>query len=76
MQDDAAARSTARSDWRVSRHRLTDVHDTDGTTAEQRLAMMWELVEQAWAIAGKTIPTYERAQMPVRLCRLQDGDRP
>jgi hypothetical protein len=76
MQPDDDARREARRDWHVSRHRLTDVAAANGTTAEQRLAMMWELVVQAWAIAGKPIPAYERAQMPVRLCRLQDGDRP
>lgn len=31
--------------------------------------MMWELVVQSWAIAGRPIPDYERAEAPVRILR-------
>ncbi len=38
---------------------------------------MWELVEQAWALAGKTIPVVDRAHMPIRVRRLgEDADEP
>jgi hypothetical protein len=72
MQDDVEARSRARSTWPTARHRLREGAAPDGTTGEQRLAMMWELVVQAWAIAGREIPDYERPQMRVSIRRLGD----
>ncbi len=35
--------------------------------------MMWELVEQTWALAGRPIPRYERADTPGRLVRRGSG---
>lgn len=36
-------------------------------TPESRLRAVGELTEQAWALAGKPVPTYERHNAPVRL---------
>jgi len=38
--------------------------------------MMWELVVQAYAIAGIPIPDYDRAHTPIRIRRLGDDDAP
>lgn len=73
MPDDVEAKHTDRSRWpiRVSRLR-DDASDVLETTPEQRLAMMWELVTQAWAIAGRAIPDYDRAHTPVRKVHRRD----
>ena len=39
------------------------------TTPEQRVAMVWELTRGAWALSGRPMPTYARAEMPVRMVR-------
>ena len=36
----------------------------DRSTVDERLAMMWPLAKEAWSVAGKPIPTYERRNMP------------
>jgi len=51
---------------RVGEH---EVPPEEAALAEQRLASMWELVEQAWALAGRTIPDYRRDETPVRILR-------
>jgi hypothetical protein len=45
------------------------------TTPEERLAMVWSLTVEAWAVSGRPMPTYPRTATPVRLCRL-DRRRP
>jgi hypothetical protein len=58
MPDDVEAKNTDRSNWPIRVCRLgEDADDTLDTTPEQRLAMMWELVTQGWAIAGRATPT-------------------
>jgi hypothetical protein len=47
---------------------------SETTTAAERLAMMWPLAVQAWALAGKPLPTYERSNIPIRIYR--NGERP
>jgi hypothetical protein len=64
-----AARAEARRSWPVRRYRLgeepsDDLSDT--TTAEERLGMMWPLSLEAWALAGKPLPDYERSRAPIR----------
>ena len=75
MHDDVGARRAARANWPIRVTRLGDESaDADDTTAEQRLAMMWELVTQAWAVAGMKIPDYDRAHTPVRKVRRGDPE--
>jgi len=75
MPDDGEARNTDRSNWPIRVSRLgDDDDDAFDTTAEQRLAMMWELVTQARAIAGRAIPDYDRAHAPVRKVHLRDPE--
>ncbi len=37
------------------------------TTVEERIAMMWPLTLEAWALAGRPIPSYDRSATPVRV---------
>lgn len=67
-----AERARARASWPVRRYRLGSEPSEDlsaSTTAEERLAMMWELARQAWLLTGRAIPDYERDQTPGALLR-------
>ena len=35
------------------------------TTAEDRIAMMWGLAVDAWALAGLPLPSYDRRDTPI-----------
>jgi hypothetical protein len=74
MPDDDRHRSD-RSAWPVRVCRLGEEPAADETTASERLAMMWELVVQSWAMAGRTIPDYERRNTPVRVVPLAEADQ-
>jgi len=39
------------------------------TTAEERVGMLWELTLGAWALTGRPLPAYLRAEMPGRIIR-------
>ncbi|MCC6806975.1 MAG: hypothetical protein IT381_06105 [Deltaproteobacteria bacterium] len=39
------------------------------TTAAERIAMMWPLAVEAFALAGRVIPGYSRKDTPTRLYR-------
>jgi hypothetical protein len=65
-------RAAARRHWPVSVHRLGEEPGDDlsaTTTAEERLAMVWPLTLAAWRLAGRELPSYARAEMPVRVIR-------
>jgi len=73
--DDAEARKRARVNWPIRRFDLGAEPGDDlsaTTTAEARLAMMWELAVNSWRLSGKCIPDYSREDMPIRILRLQD----
>jgi hypothetical protein len=44
---------------------------TATTTPEERLAMMWPLALEAFALTGRVIPSYPRSEAPVTLRRLR-----
>lgn len=74
MSDEARRqRAAARRSWSARVHRPGDPPPTDDlslvTTPAQRLGMMWELVEQTWAVSKRRIPSYTRANMPTRVIR-------
>jgi hypothetical protein len=59
----------ARASWPIRRYRLGEEPGDDlsaSTTAEERLAMVWLLTLDAWASAGKALPTYARSETPIR----------
>lgn len=70
---DAARRAAERSKWPGLKTTLADAPDGEDlsttTTAEERVAMMWELAQASWAMTGRAMPTYARAEMPGRLIR-------
>lgn len=70
--DDRAERKRRRQSWPVVVTHLaaSDSEDLSSTTtAEERLAMMWRLAQDAWALVPGGIPTYTRAETPVRVIR-------
>jgi hypothetical protein len=67
-----AQRKLARRSWPVRRFELGSEPDENlsaSTTAEERLAMMWELSRQAWALSGRPSPAYDRSEAPGRVVR-------
>lgn len=71
-----ARRAAARAGWpgRVGRlEELPEVEVLDGPPGEL-IAMVRQLTLQAWAMAGKPIPDYDRANMPGRVIRPGDRD--
>ena len=68
---DAEHRRQARAGWPVAVRRLDECDDdiSDVTTAAERIAMMWPLAEEAWCLAGRPIPSYDRAHTPCRAFR-------
>jgi hypothetical protein len=41
----------------------------DQTTVDERVALMWPLAREAWAVAGQPIPSYDRSRTPGRIDR-------
>jgi hypothetical protein len=66
------ARRAARRAWPLRRYELGDEPGDDlsaHTTPAERLASVWSLTVLAWRLGGRSIPTYERSQMPGRIVR-------
>ena len=64
---DREERARARRTWPGG---LTTEHaPAQLPTAEARLASMWQLALDAWALQGRELPRYTRAEMPGRLIR-------
>lgn len=55
-------------------HALGSEPPPDSTTPLERVGMMWELVVQAYAVAGIPIPNYDRAHTPIRVLRRGEAD--
>jgi hypothetical protein len=56
----------------IRRYALGTEPDEDlrGTTiAAERLAMMWPLALRAWELSGRSLPVYERGEIPARVVR-------
>jgi hypothetical protein len=43
------------------------------TSAQERLAMMWPLALEAWALAGRVVPDYPRSEAAVAVRPLRDS---
>lgn len=68
----ADERRSARAAWPVRVFELGGEPSDDlsgGTTAEERLAMMWPLAVEAWTMSGRRLPEYPRHRMPGRVIR-------
>jgi len=69
---DVAARRAARAAWPIAVYKLgSEPSDdlSDVTTAAERVAMMAELAESAWRLAGRPMPVYDRRTIPGRVLR-------
>ncbi len=68
---EAKNRRQARAGWPIVVRRLDEADEdiSDVTTATERIAMMWPLAQEAWRLAGRAIPTYDRAHTPTRVFR-------
>lgn len=65
-------RRADRRSWPVRVFRLGREPGDDlsaSTSPEERLAMMWPLALDAWALAGLPLPEYPRKEMPGRVIR-------
>lgn len=75
--DDARqARAAARRNWPIRKFRLGQEPSEDltgTTTAGERIAMVWRLSLDAWAMTGRSLPVYRRDQIPGRVIRLGDA---
>jgi hypothetical protein len=74
----ARSRAAARRRWPVRVVALgaePGIPLDQSTTPEERLAMVWTLTVEAWAISGRPMPAYPRTATPLRLRRL-DRRRP
>jgi hypothetical protein len=71
MSGDPAERARARAGWPVVRARLGDEAPDLllGIPPAERVAMVWALTLDAWAMRGESIPDYARAQAPGRVVR-------
>lgn len=72
--DDAEARAQrarARAGWTVTRTSLAQPPDDDlsALSISERMALVWQLTLDAWAMTGQEIPAYERSRMPGKLVR-------
>jgi hypothetical protein len=68
---DSESRRQARAAWPVVVRLLDESDDdiSDVTTAAERIAMMWPLAQEAWRLAQRGIPTYDRNHTPSRVFR-------
>ena len=68
-EDAARRRAKRRANWPIERRSLHDPEPSllHTTTAAERLAMMWPLAVEAWAMAGKPIPDFKWPEAPVRI---------
>jgi hypothetical protein len=74
MEKTSASRTRDRRTWPVKKYKLGEEPSDDlsgSTTPEERLAMMWELSRQAWLMAGRDLPVYDRKTTPGRVFRNQ-----
>lgn len=70
MSDDAAARAAARKSWPIHIYRLGEEPSSDlseTTTVAERVAMVWQLTQDAWASSGRSIPDYPRSATPIQI---------
>ncbi len=65
-------RARGRAQWTVRKFRLGEEPGDDlseTTTVGERLAMMWPLAVEAWTLSGRSMPNYDRGNLPGRLYR-------
>ena len=71
MDRDAEERRLARANWPIRRVPLGEKTSEIivGKTPSELFAMVHQLTLDAWAMSGKPMPTYSRAEIPIRILR-------
>ncbi len=71
-QDSAAnRRRDARREWRVVKLAMSASSEPPvDMSPETELASMWQLALDAWAMTGRPLPAYSRAETPVKRLRM------
>jgi len=78
-QLDPQQRAAARRGWQIrrfERHRQPADDLSRTTTPAERIAIVWQLTLDAWAMSGEPLPDYTRDRMPGRLIRPQGSVGP
>lgn len=72
----AEERRAARANWPVRKFRLGEepVDDYSAYTAGERMMMVEQMTNDAWASAGLPLPQYSRREMPVRIIRKDERE--
>jgi hypothetical protein len=76
VSDEREQRARARAEWPgvlTTLEQQTDAAIVRHGTPGERVAMVWRITLDAWAMSGRELPEYERADMPGRLIRTGDG---
>jgi hypothetical protein len=76
MTPEERKRRAARQDWPVRIVGLGDEstgRQVPETTPEDRLLTMWTLAVDAWTLSGRSMPTYQRPEIPIRLIRTREN---
>lgn len=71
-------RTAARRHWPIRRATLDDQDDPghmERLTPAERIGMMWRLALDSWLLSGRTIPDYDRANIPGRVVRPDDDGK-
>jgi hypothetical protein len=71
-EDDARqARARARAAWSIRAFPLGQEppDDLSALTPSERVALVWQLTQDAWASMGAEIPQYTRSEMPGKVIR-------
>jgi len=72
--DARAARAEARRRWagRVTAPSAAPDELLLGRSPSERVAMVWALTLDAWAMTGRPLPSYRRSEAPGRIVRLDE----
>ena len=70
--DDLAKRHASRENLAIRRIPLAQEGQAAAVpgTPSERVAMVWPLTLQAWAMSGEPLPSYSRAETPGHIVRL------
>ena len=72
MNDARRARAERRRTWVISAHLLDEERAPRIADPSARVAAVWRITLDTWVLSGRSLPEYERAETPVRWCRLGD----
>jgi hypothetical protein len=68
-------RRSLRANWPIrqfERGREPVVDPLDSTTIAERVALVWQLTREAWALSGVPVPDYRRCETPGKIVRREE----